>query len=549
MKGSYIAIALALIIFSGMALASNYTITKVKPNSVAPSQNAFVLVTIQNTGDTASQVRAYLISNEPRITVTDSWDYVGTLDWMETRTAVFGVHAASMPEGNYSMAIEIKDSTEPSHIFNFSLPISNNPLPTEIKVGNESGDEGSATGENEDFKIELTTLLDESDNRIDPTDKVTFGIALHNKNTEGVYNVYARILEDFDNIKVPTDEKDYGNFAGKASLTRYFDIETIDVTPGIYQMNLSLRYDKAGKEHIAKIPFNMTVSGGYNVAEDLLPDSVEADPMQQLKMKLHIRNTGTVDDTYKIYFRGVSEWVQQAQRDVFVAKGTDKDVEITLQTPDAKGSYTFTAEAISNTLTAASSKDTSVITIGEEIKSLHQIELTLDKHSMDVAQGTGDTFDILVTNLGTSKDAVTIKVTGSDWAYLSPSTLELEPMQTKDLTLYVAPPADAQIGTYTLNITATTFGGEASVKEQAAVYVAQAPEDMGEISEPVNGQAGAGNETIGPATGFATLAKDIKGFGNPILTLLLVAVLAVILINMASRKDEPEKMVTPVRRQ
>jgi len=553
MKGSYIAIVLALIILSGTALAGNYTITKIKPNSVAPSQNAFVLVTIQNTGDTATQVRAYLISNAERITVTDSWDYVGTLDWMETRTAVFAVHAASMPEGNYSMTLEIKDSTEPANFFNFSLPISNYPLPTEIGVGNATGNGGTTgTGAEEgtgDFNVELITLLDESDNRIDPTDKATIGIALHNRNTDGVSNVQARILEDFGNIKVPLEQRDYGNFGGKQTKTGYFDIETIDVSPGIYQMNLSLTYDKGGKEHMANIPFNITVSGGYSVTADLLPDSMEANPMQQIKMKLHIRNTGTVDDTYKIYFRGVSEWVQQADRQVSVAKGTDKDVEVTLLTPDATGAYTLTAEAISNTLSAASSKDTSVITIGQEIKAMHQIELTLDKHSTDVPQGKGGTFDVMVTNLGTIKDAVTIKVKGSDWAYLSPSTIELEPMQAKSLTLYVAPPIDARIGTYALNLTATTFGGEASAKEQVAVYVAQATEQKGEISEPVKGAAGAGNRTGAPAAGFASLAKDIKGFGNPILTLLVVALLAAILISMVSGKEEPEKMVALGRRQ
>ncbi len=549
---AFIAMTAIALILSGMALASNYTVTSVKPNSVSPGQNTYILITIQNNEEAASQVRAFLVSETDRIIVTDSWEYLGFVDWKEKKTAIFAVQATQGPEDECPMRLEIKESTGPIYVFNFSLPISNVPLTEEIEVEPYNGEEYEddeiyeEDWETTNFKIEAVTLLDESDARIDPTDKVTLIVKLRNKNTDGVFSVYGKIIEDFDNIKAPILPYDFNRIGGKETVSGYFDIETIDVTPGDYKMNLSLTYDKDGREHITKIPFAIRVDGGYSVSVDLLPDSIEASPLQQLKFKVHIKNTGIVDDTYKIYFRGVSEWVQQAQRDVMVAKHSDRDVEVTLLVPALTGTYTLTTEVISKTLSDSNSRDTSVIIVRPEIRLMHQVDISVDRHSTDVTQGEGETFNVKVQNLGTAKDAVTIKVKGADWAYLSPSTLELDPYQTKQLTLYVAPPWDARVGTYTLNLTATTFGGEASSKEQVAVYVAEASYDPepAEQTIQVNGQAGIEDEGIGITTGFSVLAKDIKGFSHPILTLLVIALLAAIFIMGIMRKEEPEKIMS-----
>jgi len=554
---------LALLVISGFAQAALYQITEVNPRYANPNNRGYLLVTIQNVDESpGSMVRASIQSKTSGIKFTGSYDNLGYIDWMDSRTASFPYVISSMGEGNYPLSLTVYDGAGTTD-FKFNFTISKTAVYPGIVCGDsicESTENNTAcpqdckgnvtTAENvtelasyalagstcDIFRIDSVLLKDEADGRIDPTDKIDLGITLHSTTTSPIYDTKGFIQEDNPNIYSPSVETQYPTFGDRATLTQYYSIETKDVTPGGYAMVLKTTYIKDGRECMQLTPFNITVEGGYAFSLDLTPDSIETQPNSQLTLKAHLRNTGTRDDIYELQFRGVSNWVSQADRTVIVKAGMDKDAYIKLSVPPLTGLFDFSVEAQSRMLSQISNRDTTLITVNEPVKLMHAINLLVtDSRSMDVVRGEGGIFNLRIQNAGNLKDTISLKATGADWAFLKPDTLTLEPGQTEELAMYVAPTDGTETGTYTLTIKATTPGGEASAEETVAVYVADK-----KITKTFPKSEEAGEANASALTGLVVFAKGAAVYGGTPLILGILVIIALALAFLPKREESEE---------
>lgn len=552
-------IIFALLVISGFAQAALYQITEINPRYANPNSRGYLLVTLQNVDESpGTMVRAAIQSKTSGIAFTGSYDNLGFIDWMDSRTASFPYLISSMQEGNYPLYLTVYDGAGTTD-FKFNFTISR----TAVYPGTVCGDSICENTENNSacpqdckgnvttaenvtalasyalegstcdiFRIDSISLKDEADGRIDPTDRIDLGITLHSTTTSSIYDTKAFIQEDNPNVYSPTVETQYPTFGDRATIAQYFSIETRDVTPGGYGMVLKMDYIKEGRECMQLTPFNITVEGGYAFSLDLTSDSLETQPNSQLTLKAHLRNTGTRDDIYELQFRGVSNWVSQADRTVIVKAGMDKDAYIKLSVPPVTGLYDFTVEAKSKMLSQINNRDTTLIKVSEQVKLMHAINLLVtDSRSMDIVRGEGGAFKIKIQNAGNLKDTISLKVTGADWAFLKPDTLTLEPGQTEELAMYVAPTIETETGTYTLTVKATTPGGEAAAEDAVAVYVADKKITR---TFPATAEAGQANATA--LTGLVVFAKGAAAYGGAPLILGSLIIIALALAFLPKRE-------------
>ncbi len=567
--------AFALLIISAFAQASLYQITEVNPRYANPNSGGFLLVTLENVDiNPGTMVRATIQSKNSGITFpgTGSYDYIGFVDGLDKRTASFPYRISNIQDGNYPLYLTVYDvpnvkGESPTRTdLKFNFTISRTAVSFDTVCGDGicestenntacpqdcAGGVGNATNETVNvtsyalagstcdiFRIDSISLKDEEDGRIDPTDTVNLGIYLHSTTTATIYDTKAVIQEDNSNIIAPNTETSYPTFGDRATIVQYFPIETKDVTPGGYGMVLKTTYVKDGRECMQLTPLNITVNGGYSFYIDLMPDSLETQPQTQITLKAHIRNIGTRDDTYELLFRGASEWVQQADRTIVVKAGQEKDAYIKLYVPPVTGLYQFTVEAQSKMLSQISSRDTTLITVSEPVKPLHAINLLVtDPRSTDLVRGEGGTFKIKVQNAGTLKETVSLSTAGASWAYLKPDTLSLQPGEMAELSLYLAPTADAETGTYTIQIKASTPGGEATADESVAVYVADK-----RITKTLPETAEAEGRNATALTGLVLFAKGAATTGGAAFTLGILIIIGLILA-FIPKKEKAEGLV------
>ncbi|MFH1786635.1 MAG: thrombospondin type 3 repeat-containing protein [archaeon] len=369
-----------------------------------------------------------------------------------------------------------------------------------------------------DIRIENIALRDEHDAEINPTDKVNLVVYLRSRTTVTLMNVKAKLQEDLKPIYADESTYPYLDINSGEARGGYFSMETKDASPGMYRLSMNLKYVKGTSMCEINLPFNMSVVGGYGVRVDLVPDSAEFQPDGTATFKINVLNTGERSDVYDITFPGgVSNWIQEADRMVELDAKEAQDLFVKLYVPQVTGSYELSAKATSKQLSSISNQDTSYFKVTRTLAKQHALELSVDRRSLDIAMGQQGEIKVSVQNIGGVKDAVNLKLTGPDWAYLAPSTMELSPGELKQATLYLAPDADVSMGTTDIAIKATTFGGEASASETVAVFAA----DLATIQE----KAAAGSpEKSSPFSGFAILS----GKGPGLTELVLLQGLAII---------------------
>jgi hypothetical protein len=167
--------------------------------------------------------------------------------------------------------------------------------------------------------------------------------------------------------------------------------------------------------------------------------------------------------------------------------------------------------------------------------SAHAIQVSADKVSADVAPGTSTSFMLRVQNKGVMKEAVVLSVDGPDYAYLNPKTLELEPGETKEVELYVAPDSTVSQGTADIMVTARTSDNMASDQEKLSVYVSSEVEMEPELPEV----------KPKPAPGFAGYVglADLKANTLNMLIFLESMVIIGLSYSILKKRERPEELI------
>ena len=542
---SYVAL-IALLLLAMPAMAANYKMTDLSPVPVAPQTNVFLHVELENTGPDANLARVDIRSEINGIVITDRLHYIGDFPEDSVKIVPIGIHVGDIAKDEYKLTLVVFDSNG-IHEGEFILPVGKGSFKAiNLGTGSSSGttdssasstDDGDWSCGDVDFEIKNTAYRGEDDARIDPTDKVELVVYLESRTTDQLRDVEAEISEDILGLSFPTRKYNYVDIGDRAEKAGYFILETDDLTPGGYVVDFEAEYVKKAHVCTAKIPLNITVSGDYGVRVDALQDTMEVAPAGTATIKVNIRNDGEANDIYKLFFRGVSNWVQEYDEAILVPSGESRDTYVKLYIPLVTGMYELGIGAESETLSSISDKDTVIIISDEDKVGGHGVLMSFNKHSSDVAPGKSVTFNLKVQNVGNTKDAVALMLEGPDWALLNPSTIELEPGAIKELELYVAPDADAAMGSHEIIVKASTFGGEATAEERIAVYVTDNPAttDLPETDE-------AGANAIAAATGFAILDFG-KRSGLSTLVLLQTAIIAVLVLTIIRKTERPEVVV------
>lgn len=532
---------IALLLLAMPALAANYKMTGLSPVPVRPQTNTYLHVELENIGPDATLSRVDIKSRTDGIVVTDHLHYVGNFPSEATKAIPFGIHVKDIANDEYEMDLVVYDSNG-IHTGTFKLPVGKGTFKT-IELGTGTAAESSSSDETEggewtcgrDFEIKNIAYREEDDARIDPTDKVELVVYLESLTTDRLRDFEAEIDESILGISFPTNKYNYVDFGDRAEKAGYFIVETDDLTPGHYSVDFKAEYVKNARVCKATVPLNLTVSGGYGVRVEANPDTLEVAPAGTASIKVNIRNDGDADDVYKLFFRGVSNWVHEYDEAIAVPEGESRDTFVKLYIPMVTGMYDLEIGAESATLSSVTDKDTVIIISKEEKVGGHAITLSFNKHSVDVAPGKSVTFALKVQNVGNTKDAVALMLEGPHWALLNPSTIELEPGAIKELELYVAPDADAAMGSHEIIVKASTFGGEATAEETVAVYVTETPATT---QIPGEGDEAAA-ATVAAATGFAILDFS-KRSGLSTLVLLQTAIIVALVLAIVRKTERPE---------
>jgi len=231
------------------------------------------------------------------------------------------------------------------------------------------------------------------------------------------------------------------------------EIRTVDIsikTEELEESNEVIVTVSSAKDVSDHGSFTLVVENCYDASISLSPESYTLCSMEEALYTVEVENTGERDDSYDLIFGD-----QKVRIDL--SAGDSKEFSFIIPVVfEAGGDYRIIAALTSDHVDKVSE---SKITV-KPFESCYSVGLEAGGGEITVMQGKAVTIPVTVKNSGESAAIYDISLEGPDWAYITPSVLELEPGESKDVFVYVSPPFDAEDGEYRLNVEAQSdFAG------------------------------------------------------------------------------------------
>lgn len=230
-----------------------------------------------------------------------------------------------------------------------------------------------------------------------------------------------------------------------------------DASDGAYQITItaSSQSDSQKSDIVTTIT---TVSSGtvYGVSLTSDMNSKTTYPGGYVTYTIKVQNTGNIEDTFSITKSGSnSDWGTLSKTSVILSPGSNEDITLTVNIDDgaSEGNYPIDVKATSQGDPSVFDEITLTTTV-----ALIEYGVTLASNSLaETVEIGGDVdFTITVTNTGDIEEDIDLTVLApswyDDWAALSHTSVNLGVGSSKDVTLTVEVPSNADTDDYTFTL-------------------------------------------------------------------------------------------------
>jgi len=478
MTGNLLIAGLAVLLLIGVSAAGSYGIVSVSPDEISANSQISFVIEVENEGaESARNIRAYLASGAGGISVTGGAELRSNLDSGKTAEFAFPVQIGSVGKGKYELTLTIIDEDGTAFLYP-KLDVTREGR-TVVDYGGPGTGSGPGDGGlndkegcDADLVLNAVNLVNERDGEINPSDDVEIAVYLRSRTEHTMTGVKGTLREDYWNLKADGTWYSYREIGRGSTVPGYFMIKTFDMEPGEYEMGIDVEYGKKGHKCEDVLSFEFEVAGDYGVSVDLKPDQSSVEPMTEVGLEFMVRNRGSREDTFTIGFNdGVSDWVHEYPKEVTLGRGEEKVLPVLIYVPDVDGTYRLGARARSKTLGTAEDSDSIQLSVERPLEPVHALEVGAPRQATDVAPDRAREIKVEVENTGNVREDVRVGVEGPEWVYVTPVSFGLAAGEKREILVYLAPPKDAEMGTYDVRVGVRGIGSDVRLEKTLGVYV------------------------------------------------------------------------------
>ncbi len=251
---------------------------------------------------------------------------------------------------------------------------------------------------------------------------------------------------------------------------------------GSFELDMSVQPDKG--EVVAHHYFDVNIRKCHGVtlniekAEDKMCNSL------QNTYAVSVINTGDYPKEYYFAIDG-PQWATLDKNTATLGIGEEEQLTLTVNptfdTPEA--AYSIKVQAIAKDSSQVASTDKiDITTVSKD--ECYKAVLGIDQKKIDVYYDSTATLPIVIENKGayTTSYDLGLSGTASNFVYLNPATVEVNPGQSEIVYLYIAPSGQIKNGDYSVTVSARLSDSSVMATETVEVIVSDSgyisPEDL-----------------------------------------------------------------------
>lgn len=226
-----------------------------------------------------------------------------------------------------------------------------------------------------------------------------------------------------------------------------------------------------------------TVSNSFNVLVDKCHavTLITQQPSDELCAALEktygvtVRNNGKVKQTFSLDISGV-DWASLDQNSITLDPGQEKEITLTINPSTTTPAGTYNIEVTAQSTDSNKIKSSDTITINTRSQQdCYKVRLDAEEKKIKVYYDSTATIPLIVENQGIKTTTYTLSLTGtaSEFVYLNPSVIELEPTQSEIIYLYAAPSSATTDGVYSITVSAQTGDNAVLSTETISIEITQ----------------------------------------------------------------------------
>ncbi len=234
---------------------------------------------------------------------------------------------------------------------------------------------------------------------------------------------------------------------------------------GVY--GLTLTADSETSEAVDSANVGLVIKGCYDFNAYLEQNYYSFCENSEIKVPITIENKGTSSDKYKLSVSGPS-WISLDKTKLEINGGGGATVNL----------VAFPAYGVSGKNSAKiaiesdKGSERKEIEVDLNVQTCYSTQLEATKSSDSLCPGTQAEHKIVLTNAGSFDETYSLSISGANWASLDVTTITLNPSESKEVTLTLAPDINTAPKKYEISISAKaqdTSGSKASAKFEAEV--------------------------------------------------------------------------------
>ncbi|MBT6995053.1 hypothetical protein HN953_00315 [Candidatus Woesearchaeota archaeon] len=197
-----------------------------------------------------------------------------------------------------------------------------------------------------------------------------------------------------------------------------------------------------------------------------------------------VRNQGEFEKEFFVDVDGPS-WVSVDETSVSLGAGEEKQLTLSVfpqyDTPAAVYDIGVSVTAKDSAKIASSDSMTIQTATQEECYSA---SLSLDEESISVYYDASGTVPVVVENKGADRATYSLSVSGtaSNFVYLNPSTIEVDPGKSEIVYLYIAPSSQVTNGNYEASISVRLDDSTILASDDVKITITDSPDDIPDYS-------------------------------------------------------------------
>ena len=230
--------------------------------------------------------------------------------------------------------------------------------------------------------------------------------------------------------------------------------------------------------------FDVNVKKCYDVSVTLEKDEDKICNALENTYTVLVRNQGEFEKDFFVDIAGPS-WVSVDETSVFLGAGEEKQLTLRVfpqySTPAAE--YDVVVSVTAKDSNKIASSDSMIIETATQ-EECYDALLSLDEKSINVYYDASATVPVVVENRGADRATYSLSVSGtaSNFVYLNPSTIEVDPGKSEIVYLYIAPSSQVTNGNYEASIAVRLDDSTILASDDVKITITDSPEDIPEYS-------------------------------------------------------------------